>query len=461
MWLVFYGILQRMRILILLVTSLTIFASYNVFASSGSLISKECITEPIFNGTACVYQSNPKAEKTIVLVHGLNGSALHDWQYQIPYFAKNYHVLTFDLPGFGDSAKDVANYSPRQYAKFINFIVKRYARKKTIVVAHSMGGAISLRYSEMYPENIEKLVLVDVAGVLHRLAYSRQLMKGWFKAKVSDDSRVLSFADSMANKFLNKAEPVVGPLSRFMDKYVVQDEFFEMGSSTISAVSLVHEDLSDAISSIKLPTLIVWGEKDSIAPLRTAKVLKRSIPQSHLKLIKNAAHVPMIDEPEKFNQIVSNYLNGNDPVAKVSVTKNDNPKSETCNNEVGKVYEGSFESLSIINCSQILIRNAHIEELVVRLSSVVIENSNIVSSQNALDVFKSEILITASKLSGKTAINASGSRLDLAGVALVGETFSVTASANSTIVFSVSNIDSDYETREIHEFVKVDETHPL
>ena len=123
-------------------------------------------------------------------------------QYQIPALAKNYHVLTFDLPGFGDSGKEVADYSPRKYAKFIDYIAKRYAHGKVILVGHSMGGAISIRYSEMYQDNIEKLVLVDVAGVLHRMAYSRELMKGWLKSTVSDDSNVLSFADRFANNLV-------------------------------------------------------------------------------------------------------------------------------------------------------------------------------------------------------------------------------------------------------------------
>ena len=164
-------------------------------------ILKEYIKEPIFNGSVCIYQANKSADKTIVLVHGLNGSALRDWQYQISSLAKQYHILTFDLPGFGNSDKEVAYYSPRLYAKFINYIVNRYAHGNIILIGHSMGSAISLRYSKMFPQKLEKLVLFDVAGVLYRMAYSRLLMKGWLKSKIRDDGSFLSFIDQMINKF--------------------------------------------------------------------------------------------------------------------------------------------------------------------------------------------------------------------------------------------------------------------
>ena len=443
---------------------LAILFCFNLLAEPARLIEKKCIAEPVFNGSACIYQSNTSAEKTIVLVHGLNGEALRDWQYQISNLAEQYHVLTFDLPGFGDSDKDVANYSPRQYAKFIHFIVEQYAHGNITLVGHSMGGAISLRYSEMYPQTVEKLVLVDVAGVLHRLAYSRQLMKGWLKSKMSDDSRVVSFADRMANKFLSKVEPVVGPVSRFMDDYVIKSDLIDVGSSTISAVTLVHEDLTDALTSLKMPTLIIWGENDSIAPMRTAKVLKKYLPEAELKVIKNAAHVPMIDEHVKFNKILQKFLNENTAQVKsypVLTPNIEEAASDICNNEVGKTYEGYYESLSIINCSQVLIRNAKIDELVIRSSSVSIENSDIISEQTAIDSFKSDLLITASNIKGDVAINSTGSRLDMAGVTLTGKEYVIKSTGNSSVVFSVSNINSEYEGRDIHEFVKLNNNKPL
>jgi len=442
--------------------------AFNVSANNNT-IHKACIDEPIFNGSACVYQTNKAAKKTIILIHGLNGSALRDWRYQIPVLSNDYHVLTFDLPGFGDSDKEVAYYSPREYAKFINYIANRYAHGKAIVVGHSMGGAISLRYSEMFPQNIEKLILVDVAGVLHRMAYSRQLMKGWLKTRVSDDSRMLYHADRIANKVLNKVEPIVGPLSSFMSQYVLKSEVLDIDSSTTSAVTLAHEDLTDALSLLQIPTMIIWGENDTIAPIRTAQVLKSYLPEASLKVIKNAAHVPMVDQPQKFNKLIKSYLKKSGSVdyktTNTQAIKNKEDgagRSATCEDDVDAIYEGYYENLDIINCNQVVIRNANIENLVIRSSSVSIENSEIISTETALDVGQSDVVITASKLIGETAIKLSGSRLDLAGVTLIGEDFSVNGDeSSSSLVFSVSMIDSKYDTREIHEFVKVDRDNPL
>ncbi len=429
-------------------------------------VSKECIDEPVFSGRACIYQANRGAEQTIVLVHGLNGRALHDWQHQIPVLAQGYHVLTFDLPGFGDSGKDVAYYSPTEYARFIHFLVERYASDKIVLVGHSMGGAISLRYSANYPQQVERLILVDVAGVLHRVAYARQLAKGWVQTNATDDSRFLSLADRVANKLLSKAEPLTGPVVELMAGKLLRHELLNVEPAVISAMTLVNENLSDALSRIELPTFLIWGENDRVAPMRTAQVLQGFFPTARLAVISNAAHVPMIEQPERFNELFLAYLEGAEipaeRVVQVRVAADTSRrKSVTCRNESGKFYQGDYDSLSLINCSGVTIRNAQINTLKIKSSTARIEEAIINSDDIALEIKGSDVLITNSELSGDIAILTSASRLDLAGVRLVGERYAVRGGKSSSLVFSVSEISSPIAMRPAHEFVKVDRRHPL
>jgi pimeloyl-ACP methyl ester carboxylesterase len=457
--------LSRLLCIVLLAFSMAGQAAIMV-DSAISNIDRECIDEPVFGGVACIYQANRTATQTIVLVHGLNGRALNDWQYQIPVLATRYHVLTFDLPGFGDSGKGVANYSPREYSRFLHYIIDRYTSGKVMLVGHSMGGAIALRYAASYPQSIEKLVLVDVAGVLHRMAYARQLAKGWMQSNGSDDGRFLSFADRMANKLLSKAEPLTGPIAEFMARQLLKRELLNVDPSVISALTLVNENLSDALRQIDLPTLIVWGQDDLVAPQRTARVLLEYLPNAKFSVIPGASHIPMQEQPEKFNHLFMAYLEADDGdvVAEaVAVAEGgaDEARIEVCRNDSNKVYEGRFATLTISNCSQITVRNAHVDELIIASSTVAIEDSVISAAGIALQVEGSDLMITSSQLRGESAIYATGSRLDLAAVTLSGRVSAVQGGRSSSLVFSVSRIDSPLATRSIHEFVKVDKNHPL
>jgi pimeloyl-ACP methyl ester carboxylesterase len=428
-------------------------------------IDKVCIDEPVFGESACIYQANVAAAKTVVLVHGLNGRAMADWGNQIPALAEHYHVLAFDLPGFGDSGKAVADYSPQKYARFIRYITERYAHGPVDLVGHSMGGAIALRYAATYPEQVEKLVLIDVAGVLHRMAYARQLARGWMHSIAGDESWVPSFADRMTNKLLGKVEPVTGPLTEFMAQQLLRRELLNVDPAVISAMTLVNEDLSDALPKIEMPTLIIWGQDDLVAPRRTAQVLLHYIPDAQLEVIAGAAHVPMVQQPERFNRLFLAYLAAHYEHAAVLPAQqqpvNDSPQYASCRKESGVSYEGYYASLTLDGCSQVVIKNATIRELIIRSSQVSIEQSEIVSDTVAMRVESSDVVITASRLRGQTAIYTSGSRLDLAAVKLSGSKNAVTGGRSSSLVFSVSEIDSPLARRSIHEFVKVDKKHPL
>ncbi|MEN8170096.1 MAG: alpha/beta hydrolase [Pseudomonadota bacterium] len=458
--------LRLIIVIVLLMVRSASQASTVIDAASAGLdgVEKECIVEPVFDGSACIYQANVDAEKTIVLVHGLNGRALGDWKNQIPLLAKKYHVLAFDLPGFGDSGKDVAYYSPTEYTRFIRYVTERYAHGNITLVGHSMGGAIALRYVATYPQTVEKLVLVDVAGVLHRMAYARQLANGWVKSNATNDSRVLSFADKIANKLLSKMEPIAGPITEMMAQQLLKRELLNVDSSVISSMTLANEDLSDALLKMELPALVVWGEDDLVAPIRTAKVLLEYIPEARFEVIAGAAHVPMVEQPEKFNRVLLDYINGvkgSVDVVPVDDGVDSAPRTEVCRKESGKLYQGHYDSLTLISCSRVVIKNATINELIIRSSRASIENSEIVSDKIALSITGSDVLITATRLSGDIAIDTSRSRLDLAAVKLIGKSNSVRGAKSSSLVFSVSEISSPLATRSVHEFLKVDRRHPL
>lgn len=119
---------------------------------------------------------NPE-NPAIVLVHGLGDEASTIWESSIELLKNDYFVVTFDLPGFGQSSKANELYSPLNYAKFIRYVAQTYVKKPFHLVGHSMGGAIALKYTSMYPSDVASLVLVDAAGILHRSEYNNFLVQ--------------------------------------------------------------------------------------------------------------------------------------------------------------------------------------------------------------------------------------------------------------------------------------------
>ena len=115
-----------------------------------------------------MYEAGRDHPYTVVLVHGLGEGAARDWEHVIPALARRYHVLTFDLPGFGRSEKQNALYSPANYAAFVKWIMEARVNGPFTLVGHSMGGVIALRFASIYPRNLRHLILIDTPGILHR-----------------------------------------------------------------------------------------------------------------------------------------------------------------------------------------------------------------------------------------------------------------------------------------------------
>ncbi|MDX9710481.1 MAG: alpha/beta hydrolase, partial [Trichloromonas sp.] len=139
-------------------------------------VRERMVREPVFGGQVLIQEAGRKGNPPLVLIHGLGDPASGTWQTLLPQLARDYHVVTFDLPGFGRSQKQNSLYSPGNYATFVKWVVDEFIGAPPIVAGHSLGGAIALRYAGTYPEALTRLVLVDAAGVLDRRVYTKEML---------------------------------------------------------------------------------------------------------------------------------------------------------------------------------------------------------------------------------------------------------------------------------------------
>ena len=442
------------RLLTFLPALMMLYTACNSSAFAGMF--KECIDEPIFKGSVCTVQAQRDAKVGVILIHGLGGST-DDWLNIVPQLSKKFHVLAFDLPGFGLSDKGSQNYSPTHYAQLVQYLANHYLQNKPYhVVGHSMGGAIALRFAAQHPSRLQRLVLIDAAGILHPQVITKY-QAGSMIARASGVQQTRGFVERLSGKLLEQAERLpISPID-IANSTLGRDLVLQGGPLKIAALELAGENFTQAIATVKAPTLILWGDNDLIAPLRTGNVLAARIPRARLEIIAGSGHEPMQDQTERLNSLLSSYLSAADtaladylkPVPAPHVF--DSERKGICSGESGKIFEGDFRSIQLHDCSNITIRNARVGQLTVLNSRLELNNTDIIGNEIGLHADNSDIIITNGDISGSIAIKSTDSRIDMAGVHLNGIKASVIG-INSKLVFSVSQISSPYTSGNFHAY---------
>ena len=420
------------------------------------------IDEPILNSNMYVETHGNPDNEVVVFVHGLGDEASTIWESSIDKLKEEYFVITFDLPGFGKSSKQSAEYTPSKYALVVDYIVSQYTNKPFYLVGHSMGGAISLKYTQLYESKVKKLFLIDAAGILHKDAYSSFLIKTGIDKffKVEEPSYINNKMSDLFSNISNGLNKLMPPnLDDAVKKDYLRDSLFQSNPTAIAAVGLVTETFFN-IEKIKTPTLILWGERDEIAPLRTGYVLNKLMPNSTLKIIEGSGHVPIIDSS-------SIYLDYLDKFLKDDIKKEPKEFNKVVSNSVELRYQNNLifdcnsKSIKIINSKNVQLKNCNLESLYIQDSTVSIIDSNINSKGTALKVINSKINITATDISGKIAIDTFGSNLDLAAVNITSSEVSILSRRTNKIIFTLTTLRGPISNKVLHRKIVMQDNNKL
>ena len=418
------------------------------------------IDEPVFNGRVVVYEAGRGKPRSILLVHGIGQEAARDYRDHIAWLERSFHVVAVDLPGFGASDKANVLYSPSNYARVLKHVAERFLRRPFVLVGHSMGAVVALRYAAAYPSDVERLVVADAPGVLHHYAATSQ-----FLAYLGLEF-VPPFLDPL-EKFTNLARRLLAPLERLtLDPQVIlsspqlRQSLLGSDPAKIAGLAVVTEDLRRVLPEVRADTLIVWGARDTIAPLRTGRVLALKLPNARLVVIERAAHTPMQEAPERFRAELEAFMERGLP-PRQGVARLEKHGEGNCRNERDRIFEGEYESVTLEGCTRVHIRNARVRELRVLDSTVTIDDSRVGGGETGLYARSSTIVMTGGRIEGDVAITAIESRLDLAAVDVEGRTAAVTAPKGSYVAFSLSRVKSPHTRGEVHDFYAVTPKNPL
>lgn len=250
------------------------------------------------------------AEAPMLLVHGL-GATLDHWALAIPLLSKSRRVLAIDLPGFGRSGKPDRVYSPAEFVAVLHGFLSALGVTRFVLVGHSMGGAISAEFALEHEAAVERLVLVDAAGMTRMPTGLLDYLVERFEQTVDPKRVVLPPRLVRAMVKLVFYEP-----SAFAERNVVrilasmsEDDWPDRVRSFVRSVSgLSRSRVRQRLGDIRLPTLIVWGARDRVLPLRHGRRLHAGIRGSKLVVFPRTGHCPQIERPDAFCEAVAAFL---------------------------------------------------------------------------------------------------------------------------------------------------------
>ncbi|MDT4969420.1 MAG: hypothetical protein QOJ64_4157 [Acidobacteriota bacterium] len=237
----------------------------------------------------------------VVLLHGLGGNS-GNWVFNIPVLAQKYRVIVPDQLGFGKSDKPLINYRIATFVDFLDAFLKQLKVERASIVGNSLGGWVAAAYSLAHPEKLERLVLVDAAGLALPPDVDMALL---MKLNPSTREGMKELASRVFyNKliFLSDAFIDASMAARINagDGYTIR--------SVSESIMLGDEFLDKRLTGVKAPTLIIWGREDGLLPLADGQRFQKAIPNSQLLVFDKCGHVPQVEKVAEFNAALLKFL---------------------------------------------------------------------------------------------------------------------------------------------------------
>ncbi len=239
------------------------------------------------------YEIHGKGEP-IIFSHGwLDDCSV--WKPQVEMLASDHTVITYDIRGHGRSDKPKGNYSFKTLINDLSAIIEVLKLEKVALAGFSLGGALSLEYALQNPEKVSKLILIGTAARMPRQSYFLLFPLNFMSYKTL--IRLL-YSKARFNK----------PTRQMIDAFIsTANQVPKKAAYDILNELIKNYDIRNRCSEIKVPILLVRGEKDPYMS-EPVQYLHEHLPDSQLQIVPACGHEVMVEKPEVFNQILQDYL---------------------------------------------------------------------------------------------------------------------------------------------------------
>ncbi len=252
----------------------------------------------------------------LLFIHGLLGSQ-RQWAHLVDELDEDHRLIVPDLFGHGESDKPVGDYSLGAHAATLRDLLDRLGIEQVTLVGHSLGGGIAMVFSYLFPERVDRLVLVASGGLgreVSPLLRSATLpgaeyvlpviASGWMRDRIASAGRLLGSVGLRPGRDLTEVWSGFTSLGDGDTRrafLATTRAVIDPGGQSVNA----HDYLPDATP---IPTLVVWGTKDRMIPAWHAASATTSIENCRVELFQGAGHFPHLDDPDRFAALVREFV---------------------------------------------------------------------------------------------------------------------------------------------------------
>jgi pimeloyl-ACP methyl ester carboxylesterase len=247
---------------------------------------------------------------SVILLHG-GGGYIEVWKHNILELAKHHRVYAFDMVGAGRTDTVDADYTFDFMAQFTRDFMKALNIAKASFIGTSAGGGVALTLTLNFPELVDRLILVGSVGLGKEISFLLRVttVPGLGKLFSSPSKSGLAMLCKQAVYDSNLVtDEVVEEFYQMATLPGAAATTLNVGRSNLNIWGQFHQPITERLTAITAPTLIIWGRQDSMVPVTHAQNAAKMIPNAQLAIIEECGHWSPIEHPQKFNHLVSEFL---------------------------------------------------------------------------------------------------------------------------------------------------------
>jgi len=275
----------------------------------------------LVHGYRRAYRIAGEGGAPLLLIHGI-GDSSRTWEQIIPLLAREHLVVAPDLLGHGASDKPRADYSVAAYANGMRDLLAVLGIDKVTLVGHSLGGAVAMQFAYQFPEKTERLVLVSSGGSGHsvspvlRAATLPGANLGLSALRLPGARLAMNAAIEVLrwmNTGLGKDAVDLRRVVEALPDQTARAAFIRTLRSVVDWRGQVVTMLDRSYLARGMPTMLMWGGRDSVLPVGQARRAHAAMPGSRLEIFPNEGHFPFRTDPARFVGMLEDFIASTEP----------------------------------------------------------------------------------------------------------------------------------------------------
>jgi 3-oxoadipate enol-lactonase len=256
----------------------------------------------IVNGINVHYTLEGPASGPVITLSNSLASNLSMWEPQMPTLTSRFRVLRYDTRGHGGTEATAGPYTLEELTEDVRALLQALEIRRTHFIGLSMGGMIGQIMALKYPQTLQSLVLCDT---MSRVPTEAKPM--WDdRIHLAETEGMMPLVETTLARWFT--EPFRQQGSPVLDQVRTMIRTTPPAGYTGCCHAIAALNLTDQLKAITLPTLIIVGEDDPATPVAASRIIHEQVKGSELVLIKSAAHLSNLEQPDTFNEALMSFL---------------------------------------------------------------------------------------------------------------------------------------------------------